>query len=167
MNICTWETQASWDNIVRLRKRFEHSFTTCFVIADVERPLLGLQSLLQNNLSLQLDSLQGHQLVNTEGEKIPLQQLGQQIFLAACPLKMELTPNLIGSLQLNSLMPANKLEEPSSFELRKHREMPKEGGANSSFTLETFEHHRQQQNKTAIGQQQACQNKPRRRRTKS
>ena len=33
--------------------------------------------------------------------------------------------------------------------------MPKEGGAASSFTLETFEHHRQQQNKPAIGQQTA------------
>ena len=33
--------------------------------------------------------------------------------------------------------------------------MPKEGGATSSFTLETFEHHRQQRNETAIGQQQA------------
>ena len=33
--------------------------------------------------------------------------------------------------------------------------MPKEGGAQSSFTLETFEHHRQQQNKPAIGQQTA------------
>ena len=28
------------------------SFPTCFVIADVEKPLLGLQSLLQNNLEL-------------------------------------------------------------------------------------------------------------------
>ena len=33
--------------------------------------------------------------------------------------------------------------------------MPKEGGAKNSFTLETFEHHRQQQNKPAIGQQTA------------
>ena len=131
------------------------SFTTFFVIADVERPLLGLQSLLQNNLSLQLDRVQGHQLVNLEGEKIPLQQLGQQIFLAACPLKMELTPNLTGSLQMNSLMPENKLEEPSSLELRQHREMPKKGGATGSFTLENLGHLRQQANKTAIGQQQA------------
>ena len=132
------------------------SFQTCFVIADVERPLLGLQSLLQNNLSLQLDSSLGHKLVNTEGEKIPLQHLGHQIFLAACPMELELTSSMIGILQNDSLMPEDKLEGPvASLDLRQHREMPKEGGATSSFTLETFEHHRQQQNKTAIGQQQA------------
>ena len=132
------------------------SFQTCFVIADVERPLLGLQSLLQNNLSLQLDSSLGHKLVNTEGEKIPLQHLGHQIFLAACPMELELTSSMIGILQNDSLMPEDKLEGPvASLDIRQHREMPKEGGATSSFTLETFEHHRQQQNKTAIGQQQA------------
>ena len=65
------------------------SFPACFVIVDVERPLLSLRSLLQNNLSLQLDCVLGHQLVNTEGEKIPLQQLGHQISLAACPQKLE------------------------------------------------------------------------------
>ena len=113
------------------------SSQTCFVIADVERPLLGLQSLLQNNLSLQLASSQGHQLVNTEGEKIPLQQLGHQIFLAACPMELELTSSMIGILQNESLMPEDKLEGPvASLDLRKHREMPKEGGASSSFTLD-------------------------------
>ena len=132
------------------------SFQTCFVIADVERPLLGLQSLLQNNLSLQIDSSQGHQLVNTEGEKIPLQQLGHQIFLAACPLELELTSSMIGILQNKSLMPEDKVGRPGqSFYIGKHKEMPKEGGATSSFTFETFVHRRQQQNKTAIGQQTA------------
>ena len=132
------------------------SFPACFVIADVERPLLSLRSLLQHDLSLQLDCVLGHQLVNIEGEKIPLQQLGHQIFLSACPMELELTPCLIGNLHNNSLMPADKLVGPkASFEIGKHKEMPKEGGAQSSFTLETFEHHRQQQNKPAIGQQTA------------
>ena len=91
-----------------------------------------------------------------EGEKIPLQHLGHQIFLAACPMELELTSSMIGILQNDSLMPKDKLEGPvASLDIRQHREMPKEGGATSSFTLETFEHHRQQQNKTAIGQQQA------------
>ena len=94
------------------------SFPACFVIADVERPLLSLRSLLQNNLSLQLDCMLGHQLVNTEGEKIPLQQLGHQIFLAACPQERELTPCLIGNLHNKSLMPVDKLEGPkASFEI--------------------------------------------------
>ena len=95
-------------------------------------------------------------LVNTEGQKIPLQQLGHQIFLAACPRELELTPCLIGNLHNNSLMPVDKFVRPeASFEIGKHKETPKEGGAESGFTLETFEHHRQQQNKPAIGQQTA------------
>ena len=132
------------------------SFPTCFVIADVEKPLLSLRSLLENNLSLQLSSSQGHQLVNNQGEKIQLQQLGHQIYLAACPMELALTSSMIGILQNESLMPEDKLEGPgASLELRQHREMPKEGGATSSFTLENLGHLRQHANKTAIGQQQA------------
>ena len=132
------------------------NFPTCFVIADVEKPLLSLRSLLENNLSLHLSSSQGHQLVNSEGEKIQLQQLGQQIFLSACPMELELTSSMIGILQNESLMPEDKLEAPrATVELRKHREMPKEGGATSSFTLENLGHLKQHSNKTAIGQQQA------------
>ena len=132
------------------------NFPTCFVIADVEKPLLSLRSLLENNLSLQLSSSQGHQLVNNQGEKIQLQQLGHQIFLSACPMELALTPSMIGILQNESLMPEDKLEGPgASLELRQHREMPKKGGATSSFTLENLGHLRQHANKTAIGQQQA------------
>ena len=90
------------------------SFPACFVIADVERPWLSLRSLLQHDLSLQLDCVLGHQLVNIEGEKIPLQQLGHQIFLSACPMELELTPCLIGNLHNNSLMPADKVCETKS-----------------------------------------------------
>ena len=43
-----------------------------FVIADVEVPLLGLGSLLRENLCLQLDCLGGHQLVTTHGERMQL-----------------------------------------------------------------------------------------------
>ena len=132
------------------------NFPTCFVIVDVEKPLLSLRSLLDNNLSLQLSSSQGHQLVNNEGEKIQLQQLGHQIFLSACPMELVLTPSMIGILQNESVMPEDKLERPrASLELREHREMPKKGGATSSFTLENFGYLRQHPNKTAIGQQQA------------
>ena len=59
-------------------------------------------------------------------------------------MELELTSSMIGILQNDSLMPEDELEGPkASLELRKHREMPKEGGATSSFTLENFEHHRQ------------------------
>ena len=143
------------------------SFTTSFVICDVEKPLLSLRSLLENNLGLQLDSVKGHQLVNLEGEKIQLQQVGHQIFLSACPMELELTSSMIGILQDKSLMPDNKLDEPkTSLELRKHKEMPKKGGATSSFTLENLGHLRQQANKTAIGQQQALPTKPKKKNKK-
>ena len=143
------------------------SFTTFFVIADVEKPLLGLRSLLDNNLSLQLDSMRGHQLVNLEGEKIQLQQLGHQIFLSACPMELELTSSMIGILQDKSLMPDNKVDEPkTSLELRKHKEMPEKGGATSSFTLENLGHLRQQANKTAIGQQQTLPTKAQKKKNK-
>ena len=143
------------------------SFTTSFVIADVEKPLLSLRSLLDNNLGLQLDSVKGHQLVNLEGEKIQLQQLGHQIFLSACPMELELTSSMIGILQDKSLMPDNKVDEPkTSLELRKHKEMPKKGGATSSFTLENLGHLRQQANKTAIGQQQTLPTKAKKKKNK-
>ena len=143
------------------------SFTTLFAIADVEKPLLSLRSLLENNLGLQLDSVKGHQLVNLEGEKIQLQQVGHQIFLSACPMELELTSSMIGILQDKSLMPDNKLDEPkTSLELRKHKEMPKKGGATSSFTLENLGHLRQQANKTAIGQQQTLPTKAKKKKNK-
>ena len=46
-------------------------FDMSFVIASVEQPLLGLGSLLNSNLSLQLDKNLGHHLSNNLGEKIP------------------------------------------------------------------------------------------------
>ena len=71
-------------------------------------------------------------------------------------MELELTSSMIGILQNKSLMPETKLDEPkASLELRKHREMPKKGGATSNFTLEKLGHLRQHANKAAIGQQQA------------
>ena len=143
------------------------SFTTSFVICDVEKPLLSLRSLLENNLSLHLSNSQGHQLVNNQGEKIQLQQLGHQIYLSACPMQLELTSSMIGILQDESLMPDDKQEGPgTSLELRQHREMPKKGGATSSFTLENLGHLRQQANKTAIGQQQTLPTKAQKKKNK-
>ena len=56
------------------------SFTTSFVIADVEKPLLSLRSLLDNNLGLQLDSVKGHQLVNLRGRKFSFNNLDIRYF---------------------------------------------------------------------------------------
>ena len=57
------------------------SFIMDFVIADVSQPLLGLGSLLRENLSLQLDSHTGYQLSNKAGEHIQLEHSGQQVYL--------------------------------------------------------------------------------------
>ena len=84
------------------------SFTMSFVIADVEQPLLGLSSLLRRNLSLHLDSNLGHHLGNTAGEKIQLEQRGQQIYLVASPTELGLTHCMIGNLLDNSLSPEAK-----------------------------------------------------------
>ena len=55
------------------------SFTMSFVIADMEQPLLGLDSLLREGFSLHLDSNLGHHLGNKAGGKIQLEQRGLQI----------------------------------------------------------------------------------------
>ena len=124
------------------------SFTMNFVIADVEQPLLGLGSLLRESLSLHLDSNLGRHLGNKAGDKIQLEQRGQQIYLVACPAELGLNPCMIGSLLDHSLVPEAKILEPEiSLD---------EGGAKAtSFSLESFEQQKQHKNKPAIGQQTA------------
>ena len=81
------------------------SFRMSFVIADVEQPLLGLSGLLRESLSLHVDSNLGHHLGNTAGEKIQLEQRGQQIYLSACPTELGLTHCMMGNLLKSSLLP--------------------------------------------------------------
>ena len=120
------------------------SFSMSFVIAEVEQPLLGLNSLLKENLSLHLDSKQGHHLGNTAGQKIQLEQRGQQIYLAACPTKPGLTPSFRGTLLDSSLLPeAKNLVQEVSLD---------EGGAKAtSFSLDSFEQQKQHKHKPAVG----------------
>ena len=117
------------------------SFIMDFVIADVEQPLLGLGSVLRENLSLQLDSQLGYQLSNTAGEQLQLEHSGQQVYLVACPVKLDLESCLVGNLLDSSLMPDTKLEHKGSFDLEK-QEAQDQGGA-TSFTLENSEQHEQ------------------------
>ena len=127
------------------------SFSMNFVIADVCQPLLGLGSLLRENLSLQLDKNLGHHLGNIAGEKIHLEQRGLQLYLSACPVHLELTPCIRGSLLNDSLLPGAKLLGPKDMQLDK--QMATQGGAGSSLPLGTLRQHKQQRTKTAIGQQ--------------
>ena len=126
------------------------SFNMSFVIADVEQPLLGLGSLLKEKLSLHLDSNLGHHLGNKAGEKIQLEQRGQQIYLVACPAELGLTQCMIGNLLDNSLSPEAK---NMGHEVSLNKEVLDEGGANS-FSL-GLRQQKQAKNKSAIGQQTA------------
>ena len=123
------------------------SFKMSFVIANVSHPLLGLGSLLRNNLSLHLDHQLGHYLGNNLGGKIQLEQRGLQIYLSACPVELGLSHLMTGNLLQQSLLPEAKKQEQ---ELSQDK-----GGANPSFPLAKPKQHRQPRNKTAIGQQQA------------
>ena len=121
-------------------------------IADVEQPLLGLGSLLNSNLSFQLDKNLGHHLSNNLGEKIQLEQRGLQLYLSACPAKLGFDlPNKGNLLNNTSLLPEANLG-PSNLQLEK--EELNQGGVHKSLPLRSLDQHRIQKNKPAIGQQQ-------------
>ena len=122
-------------------------FVMSFVIAEVSQPLLGVGSLLRNNMSLHLDNQRGHYLGNNLGGKIQLEQRGLQIYLSACPVELGLSHLMTSNLLQQSLLPEAKKQ---SKELSQD-----EGGAKPSFPLAKPKQHRQLRNKTAIGQQQA------------
>ena len=141
------------------------SFTMTFVIAAVEAPLLGLESLLRENMCLHLDGQLGHQLVTTEGERMQLVQYGNQVYLPAFHLKPHSSSSMICTL--HSLGSEDELGQLAST-LGQHKEVPNEGGVGEeepSFTLE-LAHQKKQDNKTAIGQQQPALPKLRRTQTK-
>ena len=132
-----------------LTQRF--SFCITFAIADVEQPLLGLGSLLNSNLSLQLDKNLGHHLSNNLGERIKLEQRGLQLYLSACLAKLGFhLPNKGNLLNNSSLLPDANLG-PSNLQLEK--EVCKTGGV-ESLPPRSLEQHRIQKNKPTIGQQQ-------------
>ena len=133
-----------------------HGFSFCitFAIADVEKPLLGLGSLLASDLALHIDKNLGHHLSNSLGERIQLEQRGLQLYIDACPAKLGLNLSNLGILSDNtSLMPEAKLG-PSNLQLNK--EMQKKGGVDKSLPHRSLDQHRIHQNKPAIGQQQAA-----------
>ena len=64
------------------------SFEVAFVIADVVTPLLGLDAMLQESLSLHLGHDSKHFLVASGGERTQLQHKGKHLYLIACPSKL-------------------------------------------------------------------------------
>ena len=130
------------------------SFEMSFVIANVKQPLLGLGSLLRENLTLQLDINLGHQLGSKAGEKIQLEQRGLQLYLSACPTELELTPCIRGNLLNNSLLP-EAMVGPKVEKQLGQSELIQGGAAQHNLPLGNLEQHRPQKNKKAIGQQAA------------
>ena len=129
------------------------SFTMTFVIASVETPLLGLGSLLQENMCLHFDPLLGHQLVTTEGERMQLVQCGNQVYLPAFHRQLLSSSSMIGALY--SFVPEDEFGQPAC-NLGEHKEVSKKGGVGEeepSFILD-LGHQKKQENKPTIGQQQ-------------
>ena len=61
------------------------SLEVTFVIADVVTPLLGLDSLIKDRLSLHVDQDFQHFIVNPTGGKTQLEHMGRHLYLIACP----------------------------------------------------------------------------------
>ena len=74
------------------------SLEVSFVIADVVTPLLGLDIMFRNALSLHIDHDCQHVLVNSAGERTQLQHMGKHLYLIACPSQHSLSPCFIGNL---------------------------------------------------------------------
>ena len=73
------------------------SFKVSFVIADIVTPILGLDALMQHNLSLSFEHDQLF-LVDKTGERTQLEQMGRHLYLVACPLQHGLSTCFRGSL---------------------------------------------------------------------
>ena len=73
------------------------SFKVSFVIADVVTPILGLDTLMQHNLSLSFEHDQSF-LVNKAGKRTQLEHMGRHLYLVACPFQHGLSTCFSGSL---------------------------------------------------------------------
>ena len=80
-----------------------------FVIADVVTPLLGLDSMIKDSLSLHVEHDLQKILVNTAGDKTQLEHMGRHLYLIACPSEHSLSQCFPGSLsQVIGFQPVDK-----------------------------------------------------------
>ena len=85
------------------------SFEVNFVIADVVTPLLGLEIMIKDSLSLNIDHDSQHFLVNPAGDKTKLEYIGRHLYMIACPSQHSLSPCFFRSLsQVRGFLPADK-----------------------------------------------------------
>ena len=85
------------------------SLEVTFVIADVVTPLLGLDSMIKDSLSLRVEHDLQHFLVNTAGDRTQLVHMGRHLYLIACPSQHGLSHCFPGSLShVIGFLPADK-----------------------------------------------------------
>ena len=125
-----------------------------FVIAEVTTPILGVDTLLRENLSLRFEGCQ-QQLVHASGVCTQLTQEGKLLYLRALPAQVGSPIFMIGSLLQDSILPENKLE-PTALGVRatlsKEEVLDKGGASDHSFSQENLDkEHNLGKNKTALG----------------
>ena len=74
------------------------SLGVTFVIADVVTPLLGLDSMIKDRLSLHVEHDFQHFLVNPAGDRTQLEHMGRYLYFIACPSQHGLSQCFPGSL---------------------------------------------------------------------
>ena len=85
------------------------SLEVSFVIADVVTPLLGLDIMIKDSLSLRVEHDLQHVLVNPAGDRTKLEHMGRHLYMIACPSQHGLSPCFIGNLsQVIGFLPADK-----------------------------------------------------------
>ena len=84
------------------------SFEVAFVIADVVTPLLGLDSLLKESLSLHVGQNSKHYLVSPGGARTKLRHMGKHLYLIACPSQLGSSTCTVSSMsQVIGFLPAD------------------------------------------------------------
>ena len=129
-------------------------FEVSFLTADVTTPILGVDTLLRENLNLRIEGNQ-RQLVHQSGEYTQLLPEGQLLYLLAHPLQLGCDIYMIGSLLAKRILPANKPEQVA-LDLGAAQsigEVLDKGGAyGNSFSQEDLDkEHNLGKNKTALG----------------
>ena len=74
------------------------SLEVSFVIADVVTPLLGLDVMIKESLSLHVEHDSQHVLVNPAGDKTQLEHMGRHLYMIACPSQNGLSQCFIEQL---------------------------------------------------------------------
>ena len=125
-----------------------------FVIAEVTTPILGVDTLLRENLSLRFEGCQ-QQLVHASGVFTQLTHEGKLLYLRALPVQVGSPIFMIGSLLADSILPENKLEQTAlgvRATLSQEEVLDKGGASDHSFSQENLDkEHNIGKNKTALG----------------